>query len=131
MEGPACVLDASALLVCLQDEPGAERVLAALATGAAMSAANLAEVLSKLAEAGKDPDEAARKIAEGAAIELHPLDEAAALEIAKLRPKTKAAGLSLGDRACLALARTLDLPVLTADKAWSALKLGVKVETVR
>jgi ribonuclease VapC len=62
---------------------------------------------------------------------IFPLDEAQAREAARLRPSTRAAGLSLGDRACLALAASLKLPVLTADRAWAGLQVGVVVELIR
>lgn len=100
-----------------------------------MSAANWAEVLSKLADSGEDPGAAAQRIFQqgwvGSALVIHPLDERLALEIARLRPQTRSAGLSLGNRACLALARALRLPVLTTDRAWSKLNLAVKVHPVR
>ena len=62
---------------------------------------------------------------------LEPLTETDCLEIARLRPLTKARGLSLADRACLALARRLEIPVLTADRDWADLNLGVTVQLIR
>jgi PIN domain nuclease of toxin-antitoxin system len=134
--GPAVVLDSSALLAFLQDEPGAEAVEGALAERAAMSAANWAEVLTKMADAGVPPQEVTRRLeAEGVlgdGLAIVPLGQAAAEEIAGLRTQTRRVGLSLGDRACLALARNLGLPAMTADRAWAALSLsGVKVEVIR
>ena len=67
----------------------------------------------------------------GDLVAILPLDEPQAQEAARLRPSTRAAGLSLADRACLALAKSLALPVLTADHAWSALQVGVTVEVIR
>lgn len=129
------VLDASALLAYLQDEVGADRVEAALAAGCVMSAANWAEVLTKLVDAGVKPDEATRKMTDqgllGVALFIQAMDEAAAGETATLRPRTRSAGLSLGDRACLALGKSLQLPVLTADRVWGTLELGIHVEAIR
>jgi ribonuclease VapC len=129
------VLDASALLALLKGEPGAERVAEALERGAYLSAVNLAEVLSKLADWGEDPAEAQARMAQvgllGAAVEVLPFTGEDALEVARLRALTRAYGLSFGDRACLALARRLGLPALTAERAWAKLDLGIPVEVLR
>lgn len=130
------VLDASALLAYLQDEPGAAVVEEALSVGTVMSAANWAEVLSKLAEAGREPETVAQSLSEsgllGTALQIIPLDEEQAAEIGRLRPLTKTSGLSLGDRACLALGKTLRIPALTTDRAWSTLELpGIGVRLAR
>jgi PIN domain nuclease of toxin-antitoxin system len=129
------VLDASALLALLKGEPGAERVAEALEQGAYLSAVNLAEVLSKLADWGEDPAEAQARMAQvgllGAAVEVLPFTGEDALEVARLRALTRAYGLSFGDRACLALARRLGLPALTAERAWAELGLGIPVEIIR
>ena len=129
------VLDASALLALLKGEPGAERVAEALEQGAYLSAVNLAEVLSKLADWGEDPAEAQARMAQvgllGAAVEVLPFTGEDALEVARLRAMTRAYGLSFGDRACLALARRLGLPALTAERAWAELDLGIPVEVLR
>ena len=129
------VLDASALLALLKGEPGAERVAEALEQGAYLSAVNLAEVLSRLADWGEDPAEAQARMAQvgllGAAVEVLPFTGEDALEVARLRALTRAYGLSFGDRACLALARRLGLPALTAERAWAELDLEVPVEVLR
>ncbi|TFU25779.1 type II toxin-antitoxin system VapC family toxin [Thermus tengchongensis] len=129
------VLDASALLAFLLKEPGGERVKEALLQGAVMGAVNLAEVGSKLAERGLDPGEVFARLRArgilGQTLEVFPFTEEDALEAARLRPLTRPLGLSLGDRACLALARRLGLPALTADATWEGLDVGVKVEVVR
>jgi ribonuclease VapC len=129
------VLDASALLALLKGEPGAERVAEALEHGAYLSAVNLAEVLSKLADWGEDPAEAQARMAQvgllGAAVAVLPFTGEDALEVARLRALTRAYGLSFGDRACLALARRLGLPALTAERAWAELDLGIPVEVLR
>lgn len=117
------VLDASALLAYLRDEPGADVVADAIADGTAMSTVNLAEVLSRAADHGGDPTALARQMTErgllGGAIAVEPFTTDDAVEAARMRPITRDTGLSLGDRACLALACRLDTRALTADTAWS------------
>jgi len=123
------VLDASALLALLQAEPGAARV-ATLLPDAAVSAVNLSEVVAKLAEHGM-PAAAIRTALEGLNLGIHDFDEHAAVEAGLLRPSTKALGLSLGDRACLALARELGLPAVTTERVWASANVGVDVEVIR
>lgn len=117
------VLDASAFLAYLRDEPGADVVADAIADGAVMSTVNVAEVLSRAADRGADPQRLTRQLTErgllDGAIAVAPLTTADAVEIARLRPRTRDQGLSLGDRACLALATRLGVPAVTADSAWS------------
>ncbi len=137
MRGGGAVLDASALLAYLQGERGADRVAEALSApgGAAISAINWAEVLSKLADHGEAPESVTRMLREagllGTALRIEPAGEDLAVEIARLRQATRRVGLSLGDRACLALGRLTARPVLTADRSWAALSLGVKLNLVR
>jgi ribonuclease VapC len=132
---PTVVLDASALLAYLQGEPGSDFVATALTQGTALSAVNWAEVLSKLLARGKQPQDVAAQLRDlgllGQAIQIYPVDEELALTIAELLVGTRAMGLSLGDRACLALALKLNLPALTADKIWSSVDVGVAVELIR
>jgi PIN domain nuclease of toxin-antitoxin system len=129
------VLDASALLAYLQDESGTEQVAEAMESGTVMSAANWAEVLSKLADEGEDPYTVASQLAVrgliGGAIEVVSLTEADAIEIARLRPLTRTSGLSLGDRACLALGTRLRIPILTADRLWASLKIELEIKVIR
>ncbi len=125
----ATVLDASALLCLLNGEPGSERVLEALPT-AVIGAANLAEVVSKLRERGLSVEEV-EEVLGGLPLDVRPLTAAQAYAIGHLRPTTRNLGLSLGDRACLALAAELGLPALTADQAWAGLDIGVEVELIR
>lgn len=131
----ASVLDASALLAYLRDEAGADLVADAIAGGAATSTANLAEVLSRVAERGGDPQRLTRQLTErgllGGAVAVEPLTTADAVEIARLRPLTRMHGLSLGDRACLALAQRLGVPAVTADTAWTRLDLAVELRRIR
>jgi len=111
---PASVLDASALLALVHDEPGAEPVGEAIATRAAISIVNLAEVLSKLADAGADPEQARRELLAAAddqhALVVEPLTDADSVEVARLRPTTRALGLSLADRALLGVGRATRRP---------------------
>jgi ribonuclease VapC len=132
---PSAVLDASALLAYLRDEPGADRVADAVATGAAISTVNLGEVLSRVADRDADPAQVARQMTDrgllDGAIAVEPFTTADAIEVARLRPLTRELGLSLGDRACLALARRLHAPALTADSAWSQLDLPLELRQIR
>jgi len=129
------VLDASALLAYLGNEPGADIVSEAIAGGAIISTVNLAEALSTLATRGRDPvgvaaDLISRGLLDGA-ITVEPFTTADSIEVARLRPLTRSAGLSLADRACLALAHRLATPVLTADQTWTALSIDADVRPIR
>jgi ribonuclease VapC len=132
---PASVLDASALLAFLHDEEGAQAVEESLAGVAAIGSPNLGEVLSKLADEGQDPgrvvDRLERRGLLGQALLVEPLTAEDAVRIARLRPKTRRAGLSLGDRACLAVGLRLGLPVVTADRTWLEVDVGAEVRAVR
>jgi PIN domain nuclease of toxin-antitoxin system len=123
------VLDASALLAHIGQEPGSEGI-DELAVEALMSAVNLAEVFAKLAKRGLSQNEA-DMIVYRYRLVVVPFDEELARQTGALRPATKSLGLSLGDRACLALAQREHLPVLTADRSWANLDLGVSVKIVR
>jgi PIN domain nuclease of toxin-antitoxin system len=129
------VLDASALLAYLREEPGANAVAEAIAGGAAISTVNLAEVFSRAADRGADPAKLAAKLTQSGlldgAITVEPFTTSDAIDAARLRPLTRDAGLSLGDRACLALARRLGAPALTADTAWQEVAHGVELRPIR
>ena len=124
------LLDASALLALLNDEPGATFVAEALREGASISAVNLAEVVGKIAAHGISPDEL-RLTLRGFALEVIAFDEAQAVEAGRLVGMTSVMGPSLGDCACLACARGRGLTALTADRAWQRLEVGVRVLTIR
>lgn len=100
-----------------------------------MSAVNWAEVLSRLASAGADPAEVAGRLASeaslGDVLMVVALTGDDGPAIARLRPTTRHLGLSLADRACLALAQRLGLPVLTTDRAWAQLQIGVEIHLAR
>ena len=123
------VLDASALLASLLGEPGAERVDAAL-DGAVMSSINLAEVVGHYARAGAGASQIMAMLG-GLAITYVAPTEAVAFAAGVMRAAD--ASLSLGDRFCLALARQLGVPVLTAYRAWGRLAadLGVEIDPIR
>lgn len=123
------VLDASALLAVLNGEPGAERVIEAL-PGSVISAVNLAEVATKLQDRGV-PDDRVRAIIEALELTVTRLDGDLAIDTGLLRAATRAAGLSLGDRACLVLAASLGATALTTDRSWQALDIGVAIELAR
>lgn len=129
------VLDASALLAYLRDETRAEIVENALIDGCYISIINWVEVLSKVVDLGESPDEIIKRLRDEGLLEnslkIIACNEEDAITIAKFRPVTKSAGLSLGDRACLALGKRLNLPVLTADKVWSSLSLGITINLIR
>lgn len=123
------VLDASALLALLQNEPGADAVAAVLPSGV-MSAVNLSEVVGKLVDHGM-PADAIRNALDGLPIDVHAFDHAAAYEAGELRRSTRGAGISLGDRACLALAMRLGATALTADRAWASIAHTARVRVIR
>lgn len=123
------VLDASAVLALLNGEPGARAVSAHIANGAMVSAVNYAEVATKLADLAL-PDAAARGILEALGLLVQPFDDGQALTTGVMRSGTRDAGLSLGDRACLALAHHVGMTAVTADRAWQGLT-DVVVEVIR
>lgn len=123
------VLDASALLAYLQDEPGGERVRDVLADSV-MSSVNWAEVIGKARDERVDTQGLREDLASlGLALEPFSAEQG---EIAgQLKERTKRLGLSLGDRACLALGSDRGETVYTADRAWLHLELGVDIEAIR
>jgi PIN domain nuclease of toxin-antitoxin system len=124
------VIDASALLAYLRDEAGADVVERALAADAVIGALSLAEVLSKLTDSGEDPDRVLDAITR-LPLDVVPFDADIAVESGRLRPLTAKAGLSLGDRASLALGLRLGRRVLTANAAWLRLVPDVDVEVIQ
>jgi PIN domain nuclease of toxin-antitoxin system len=124
------VLDASAVLALLNLETGADKLTLELLSDTTCSTVNLAEVQSKLVSLGGAPDEAWEDTLSSIR-EAVPFTEEQARITGSLVAQTRALGLSLGDRACLALGLTLKAPVYTADKSWKDLKLGVKIHVIR
>jgi PIN domain nuclease of toxin-antitoxin system len=129
MPDPAVVLDASALLAMLNAEPGATRVAAVLPR-AVVSSVNLSEVIAKLGDVGM-PEAEIHAALEGLGLDVRPFDESLAYRAGMLRRASRAPGLSLGDRAGLALAMEIDCPVLTTDQQWLELAEPVVVEVIR
>lgn len=123
------VLDASAMLALVNHEPGAQRVLDALGD-AAISTINLSEVVAKLTERGVTEEEVHQAL-DDLDVTVVDFDLNLAYAAGLLRLTTRAAGLSFGDRACVALAGQLGATVLTADRAWGRLQVGVTVEMIR
>ncbi|HEY5411711.1 MAG TPA: type II toxin-antitoxin system VapC family toxin [Caulobacteraceae bacterium] len=123
------VLDSSAVLAVLLNERGGEIPEAAF-PAALISTVNLAEVATRLIDLGHSPAEADQLAARGG-YRIVAFDAPAATAVAKLRSATRHLGLSLGDRACLALAEREGLPVLTADRAWASLDIGVQIRLIR
>ncbi|MCX7114694.1 MAG: type II toxin-antitoxin system VapC family toxin [Gammaproteobacteria bacterium] len=124
------VLDASALLALLNNEPGAAEV-EKLLSHSVMSTINAAEVIAELdAQLNIAPEEG-REMVYTVISEIVPFTLDMAVKTAALRKKTSQFGLSLGDRACLALGMMLSLPVYTADRAWKNLEVAGKVVLIR
>lgn len=126
------VLDSSALLAILNQEPGAE-VFArqfGLLESATMSAVNVAEVYGKLVARGIGAEDAWEAVL-APIPEIFDFDKEQAKTAGWLQPQTRSLGISLGDRACLALAIALKAPVYTADRAWKNLKLKIAVHVIR
>ena len=125
------VLDASAILAVVFDEPGASQVEAHL-PGALVSSVNIAEVATHLLSCDM-PDDVVETVISTLQLSIQPFDYDQALATAQLRSVTRSAGLSLGDRACLALAKARRVPALTADTAWREVAgdAAVDVELIR
>jgi ribonuclease VapC len=128
-DGAAVVLDASALLALLHAERGGEVVEKAVEHGA-ISTVNWSEVYRRWATHGVEIG-GLRADVEGLGLTILPFTVSDAEDAAELSGPTRHLGLSLGDRACLALARRLGVPALTADRSWREHDLGVDVQTIR
>ena len=124
------VLDASAILAVIAGEPGAEKLTPALLARAVGSAVNLAEVQTKLVSRGWTCEQAWED-ATSPVREIVSFDEEQARIAGDLVFQTRHLGLSLGDRACLAIGIARKLPVYTAEKAWMKLKVGVRIHVIR
>ena len=126
---PSLLLDSSALLALLFQEPGRETVLAAL-DGAAIGAVNQAEVIDIAARRGIDPARAALW-AQELSLPILAFTAPMAAHAGALLVAYRGRGLSLGDAACLGTAQALGVPVLTAARAWAGLGLAIEVRLVR
>lgn len=123
------VLDASALLALVNQEPG-HSIVAKMLPKAVVSAVNLSELVAKLTDRGIPEGEIQEILAE-LNLQVVPFDEAQGALAGYLRPVTKHQGLSLGDRACLALGLQMHCAVVTADRAWAKLTIGVEIQVIR
>ena len=123
------VLDASAVLCLLQEEKGAERVERALPS-AVIGAVNYAEVVGKLVESGID-DATADGLIGTLQLKVVPFDRTQARLAGALRAATRKLGLSLGDRACLALAAAEGATALTCERIWTKFEAPCRVEALR
>jgi PIN domain nuclease of toxin-antitoxin system len=122
-------LDASAILAVIFGEDGAARV-AEVMRGAVVSAVNLAEVVARMVDAGY-PETDIRHRLSLLGLTVRSFDGDTAMRNGFLRAATRPRGLSLGDRACLALAQREGVRVMTADRVWAQLALGVPIEVIR
>lgn len=129
MNDQEIVADASAVLALLKQEPFG-RFDPGRLVRATISAVNLFEVLQKLSAGGLSDSEADDAVA-ALDLQVAPFDEAQARTAARLWPQTRRAGLSLADRACLALGLRRGSPVVTADRIWASLDVGVEILLVR
>ena len=123
------VLDSSAILAVIHREPGSEIVLQSIPNAIA-STVNIAEVVTRLSDA-KMPEDGVRSAIGDLSLEVVGFDDLQAYATGFLRRATRHIGLSFGDRACLALAEHMGLPVLTADRPWAELDIGVEVRLIR
>ncbi|MCY4598291.1 MAG: type II toxin-antitoxin system VapC family toxin [Bryobacterales bacterium] len=125
---PRAVIDASAILAVLLREPGSDVVETYYAQGI-VSAVNLSEVAAKLCDLGMGAAEA-RDLLSALGLEIRAFDETQALAAGALREVTRSRGLSLGDRACLALGIAEGVPVVTTDRNWEAVSTQARAEVV-
>jgi ribonuclease VapC len=124
------VLDASAILAIIGNEPGADKLTSSLLSHAVASTVNLAEVQTKLVSRGWTSAQAWED-ATSPVREAVSFDEEQARVAGNLVAQTRRLGLSLGDRACLAMAIVLDLPAYTAEKSWKKLRVSVPIHIIR
>lgn len=123
------ILDASAIIAMLKDEPGAEIVADALPY-AIVSTVSISEVYAVMIRSGI-PEQKTSTILSDLIGQIDSFDYDQALLAASLKIQHKELGLSFGDCACLALAKIHHLPVMTADKIWGKLKIGIKINIIR
>lgn len=123
------IVDASALLALMLGETGSDVVLNII-DDAEMTAVNLSECMQRAIDRDGSA-EAVADLVEQIGVKIVPFDAELARITAELRPRTKSRGLSLGDRACLALAKMHKAPVYTADQRWGELDIGIDIRLIR
>lgn len=123
------VFDSSAFLALVNNEKGSN-IAETYISSSYISTVNVSEIVSILSSI-KVPESDYKHIIRSLVSEIIPFDEKQAYICGALREQTRSKGLSLGDRACLSLAKTLDLPAITADKVWGDLNLGIEVIQIR
>lgn len=125
------VLDASAILAYLRDETGHAKVALVIEQGNAyVASVNYSEVISSLVDHGMEPDVAVTLIRD-MELKVVSVDEPLAVDAGRLRALTGGLGLSLADQVCIALGKVMRLPVLTTDRSWRQVKIGVKINVIR
>ena len=123
------VLDSSAVIALLLNEEGAE-IVSGYEGKTAISAINLAEVCSRLIEIGL-PEEQIQEHVASIRVQIYPFDTEQAYAVSRFRNIARKNGMSLADCACIQLGKQLRLPVLTGDKVWARVNLGVEVKLIR
>lgn len=123
------VLDASALVAMFLNEPGGGIVTEVIESGASVSTVNLAEMTTVLLRHGVEYRHLLAALLRQVSVE--PFTEDDALAVAELYPKVSSRGLSMGDRSCIALGQRLGAVVITAERSWAELELGVEVRLIR
>ncbi|MCE2731557.1 MAG: type II toxin-antitoxin system VapC family toxin [Rickettsiaceae bacterium] len=124
------ILDASALITLLSEEKGHE-VVASILPKSIMSSVNVAEVAKFLIEKRGLSKEEVSNIIHSLIEKIMPFDTKLALTSSDIISQTKSLGLSLGDRACLALAISTGYTVYSSDRIWSQLELDCKIVVIR
>lgn len=125
------VLDSSAILAMLWDEPGGEKIEPLIQRGGCVvSAVNVAEIADRLGDRGASETRVV-EILDELDVDIVRFDREQAIQTGVLRSATRSAGLSLGDRAALVLARSLKVPAYTTDRAWLTVSIGVDVRLIR
>lgn len=123
------VLDSSAILAVLLGEPGADRVIQVLDAGL-LGTVNLIETHTVMVSRGASASHAWNRIL-GFQCEICPLTENQARIAAELVALTRPFGVSLGDRACMALAIERNAKIYTADRIWKSIPVGIEIELIR
>ena len=130
MNSLAYVLDTSVILAIVRGETGAERALALAKEQSCTSSVNVAEIVTKCVE-WQYPEAVALDVIESCGIDVVALEHNHAVLAGQLRRKARKGVLSLGDRACIATAIQMNATAVTADKVWTTLDLGCKIELIR